>query len=65
MIYKKWENMKFKYRNRSFWYRGYYVDTASKNAVVIARYIEEQLEEDKSLEQLILDKLDPFTGNRR
>ena len=56
MIYQKWGNMKFKYRNRSFWCRGYYVDTAGKNAVVIARYIDEQL---------TLDKMDPFTGNRR
>lgn len=39
MIYQKWGNMKYKYRNRSFWCRGYYVDTAGKNAVVIARYM--------------------------
>ena len=35
MIYQKWGNMKCKYRNRPFWCRGYYVDTAGKNAVVI------------------------------
>ena len=57
--------MKFKYRNRSFWCRGYYVDTAGKNAVVITKYIENQLKEDKSIEQLTLDKIDPFTGNKR
>ena len=65
MIYQKWGNMKFKYRNRSFWCRGYYVDTAGKNAVVITKYIENQLKEDKSIEQLTLDKIDPFTGNKR
>ena len=65
MIYQKWGNMKFKYRNRSFWCRGYYVDTAGKNAVLITKYIENQLKEDKSIEQLTLDKIDPFTGNKR
>ena len=40
MIFQKWGNMKYKYRNRSFWCRGYYVDTAGKNAVVITKYIE-------------------------
>ena len=40
MIYQKWGNMKYKYRNRSFWCRGYYVDTTGKNAVVITKYIE-------------------------
>ena len=65
MIYQKWGNMKYKYRNRSFWCRGYYVDTAGKNAVVITKYIENQLKEDKSIEQLTLDKIDPFTGNKR
>lgn len=65
MIYQKWGDMKYKYRNRSFWCRGYYVDTVGKNAVVIARYIDEQLKEDKSLEQLTLDKIDPFAGNKR
>ena len=40
MIYQKWGNMKYKYRNRSFWCRGYYVDTTGKNEVVITKYIE-------------------------
>ena len=65
MIYQKWGNMKFKYRNRSFWCRGYYVDTGGKNAVVITKYIENQLKEDKSIEQFTLDKIDPFMGNKR
>ena len=58
-------DIKYKYRNRSFWCIGYYVDTVGKNAVVIARYIDEQLKEDKSLEQLTLDIIAPFTGNKR
>ena len=64
MIYQKWGAMKYKYRNQSFLFRGYYVDTDGKNAVVIARYIDEQLKEDKLLEQLTLEKIDPFTWNK-
>lgn len=65
MIYQKWGNMEFKYRNRCFWCRGYYVDVAGKNAVVIARYIDKQFKEDKSLEQLPLDEMNPFMSNRQ
>lgn len=42
MIYQKWGNMKYKYRNRSFWCRGYYVDTAGKNDKKIKEYIQNQ-----------------------
>lgn len=62
MIYSKWGNMKFKYRNRQFWCRGYYVDTAGKNARKIEEYIKHQLDEDRSLDQLTLDLKDPFNG---
>ena len=58
IIYQKLEDMKYKYRNRSFQCRGCYVGIVGKNAVVIARYIDEQLKEDKSLEQLTLDKIE-------
>ena len=44
--------MKYKYRNRSFWWRGYYVDTVGKNEVAIQKYIKEQLKEDRQAEQL-------------
>ena len=44
MIYNKWGNMKYKYRNRSFWCRGYYVDTVGKNTKAITEYIQHQLE---------------------
>ena len=64
MIYQKWGNMKYKYRNRSFWCRGYYVDTAGKNDKVIEAYIKNQLKEDELSEQLTLDIEDPFTGNK-
>lgn len=62
MIYSKWGNMKFKYRNRQFWCRGYYVDTAGKNTKKIQEYIKHQLDEDRSLDQLTLDLNDPFNG---
>ena len=65
MIYQKWGNMKYKYRNRSFWCRGYYVDTAGKNDKVIEAYIKNQLKEDEKSEQLTLDIEDPFTGNKK
>ena len=65
IIYQKWGNMKYKYRNRSFWCRGYYVDTAGKNDVVIKKYIENQLKEDQISEQLTMDIEDPFTGKKQ
>lgn len=57
--------MKYKYRNRSFWCRGYYVDTAVKNDGVIRKYIENQLKEDQISEQLTMDIEDPFTGKKQ
>ena len=63
MIYEKWGNMKFKYRNREFWGRGYYVDTAGKNAKKIQEYISNQLKQDEMNEQLVMDT-DPFTGGK-
>ena len=57
--------MKFKYRGRQFWCRGYYVDTAGKNTKKIKEYIQNQLKEDEELEQLTLEGFDPFTGKKR
>lgn len=54
MIYEKYPELKYKYRNREFWCRGYRVDTAGKNAQRIAEYIKKQLEEDKAGEQLTM-----------
>ena len=64
MIYEKWGNLKFKYRNREFWCRVYYVDTAVKNAVKIKEYIKNQLKEDKLGEQLTFNNTDPFMGSK-
>jgi putative transposase len=64
MIYEKWGNMKYKYRNREFWCRGYYVDTVGKNTKKIQEYIAHQLEEDKAADQLTLDLGDPFNGKK-
>ena len=62
-IYEKWGNAKFRYRNREFWCRGYYVDTVGKNAKKIQEYIQHQLEEDKINDQISLKEYtDPFTG---
>ena len=54
MIYEKYPELRYKYRNREFWCRGYYVDTAGKNAKKIQEYIQHQLEEDKAGEQLTM-----------
>jgi putative transposase len=60
MIYEKWGNMKFKYRNREFWCRGYYVDTAGKDAKKIQEYIQKQLKEDQLGEQLTMEESSPL-----
>ncbi len=67
LIYEKFGELKYKYRNREFWCRGYYVDTVGKNTKAIAEYIRHQLEEDKMGEQLtMLGKANdnPFTGGK-
>ena len=64
MIYEKWGNMKFKYRNREFWCRGYYVDTVGKNTKAIDEYISNQLREDELSNQMTLEEPDPFTGSK-
>ena len=65
MIYEKWANARYKYRNREFWCRGYYVDTVGKNTKKIQEYIQNQLKEDQVAEQLQLEFEDPFTGNKK
>ena len=67
LLYEKFGELKFRYRNREFWCRGYYVDTVGKNTKAIAEYIRHQLEEDKMGEQLtMLGKANdnPFTGGQ-
>ena len=63
MIFEKYANMKYKYGNRHFWCRGYYVDTVGRNKKVIEQYIRNQLQQDYEEEQLsIKEYVDPFTG---
>ena len=64
MIFEKHANLKYKYGNRHFWCRGYYVDTVGKNAKKIQEYIQNQLKKDLEYDQLTLNEyIDPFTGN--
>ena len=63
MIFDKHANMKYRYGNREFWCRGYYVDTVGKNKKAIAEHIRNQLQEDLVYEQMSIKELvDPFTG---
>lgn len=63
MIFDRHANMKYKYGNREFWCRGYYVDTVGKNKKAIAAYIRNQLQEDVANDQIRLKEyVDPFTG---
>lgn len=65
IVYEKWSNLRFKYRGRAFWCRGYYVDTVGKNTKKIKEYIANQMKEDKIAEQMELEFEDPFTGKRK
>ena len=63
MIFDQHANMKYRYGNREFWCRGYYVDTVGKNKKKIEEYIRNQLQEDLAYEQMSIKELvDPFTG---
>ena len=63
MIFDRHANLKYKYGNRHFWCRGYYVDTVGKNEKKIAEYIREQLQADIMEDQIGLKEfVDPFTG---
>ena len=65
MIFEKYANLKYKYGNRHFWCRGYYVDTVGKNTAKIQDYIKHQLDEDKMGEQLSIPYPgSPFTGRK-
>ena len=56
-------NLKYKYGNRHFWCRGYYVDTVGKNAKKIEEYVKNQMQEDLEYDQMSLKEyIDPFTG---
>ena len=63
MIFERHANLKYKYGNRHFWCRGYYVDTVGKNAKKIQEYIANQLQDDLEYDQMTLKEyIDPFTG---
>ena len=63
MIFEKYANLKYKYGNRHFWCRGYYVDTVGRNKKAIEKYIRNQLQQDYEDDQLsIKEFVDPFTG---
>ena len=65
MIFDRHANLKYKYGNRHFWCRGYYVDTVGRNKKAIEEYIKNQLAEDCALEQMTFKEyIDPFTGGK-
>lgn len=65
MIFDRHANLKYKYGNRHFWARGYFVDTVGRNKKQIAQYIQKQMEEDEIMDQMSLKEyIDPFTGSK-
>ena len=65
MIFDRHANLKYKYGNRQFWCKGYYVDTVGKNKKRIEEYIRNQLQDDIANDQLSLfESVDPFTGKK-
>ena len=65
MIFYRHANLKYKYGNRHFWCRGYYVDTVGRNKKVIEEYIRNQLQEDIACDQISFNEyIDPFTGSK-
>ena len=65
MIFDRHANLKYKYGNRQFWCKGYYVDTVGRNKKAIAEYIRNQLQEDIASDQITLKEyVDPFTGDK-
>lgn len=66
MIFDRHANLKYKYGNRHFWSRGYYVDTVGRNEAKIAEYVRNQLEEDIMSDQISMKEYyDPFTGSKK
>lgn len=63
MIFDRHAHLKYKYGNRHFWCRGYYVDTVGRNEKAIREYVKNQLDEDIASDQIsIAEYVDPFTG---
>lgn len=65
LIFERRANLKYKYGNRNFWCRGYFVDTVGKNTKKIKEYIRNQLKEDYTADQIsIKEYIDPFSGEK-
>ena len=65
MIFDRFANVKYKYGNRHFWCRGYYVDTVGRNKKAIEEYIRNQLQEDIANDQISMKEFyDPFMGEQ-
>jgi putative transposase len=64
MIYEQFGELKYKYRNREFWCKGYYVDTVGKNEARITEYVRNQLKEDEMSEQMVIPDVRPFKGRK-
>ena len=63
MIFERHANLKYKYGNRHFWCKGYYVSTVGRNKTAISKYIENQLKEDMVSDQMTMKEyIDPFKG---
>ena len=66
IIFQRWSNLKYKFGQRSFWCRGYYVDTVGKNEKKIAEYVRNQLKEDMMYDQIsIKEYIDPFKNKNK
>ena len=65
MLYEQFGELKYKYRNREFWCKGYYVDTVGRNERRISEYISKQLEEDQFGEQLTMAEVGPFKKSKK
>ncbi|AJQ29361.1 IS200/IS605 family transposase [Pelosinus fermentans] len=64
MLFERHSNLKYKFGNRHFWCRGYYVDTVGRNKKVIQEYIKNQIQEDMIADQIsIKEYKDPFKGD--
>ena len=65
MLYEQFGELKYKYRNREFRCKGYYVDTVGKNESRIAEYIKHQLDEDKLGEQLSIPEVEKYSKKKK
>ena len=64
MLYEQFGDLKYRYGNKEFWCKGYFVDTVGKNESRIAEYIKNQLKEDELGEQLAIPSAYPLTGRK-